>query len=130
MISQSTVVFTTAAEATTWTTHSVTLDAYAGETVYIGLRNNSNDKFLLLVDDVKVETELNIDAEMFFADTTTEYTVPSSASCSGGVVWLVPTAPAGFRSIASRRSTRPLFPKDVTSSPSRALTAMMSPRCR
>lgn len=53
-ITSSTVVFSTAAEATTWTPHQVSLSAFSGQAVYIGFRNNSNDKFLLLVDDVAV----------------------------------------------------------------------------
>ncbi len=51
----STVIFSTSAESATWSSHSVSLDAYAGQTVYILFRNNSNDKFLLLIDDVIVE---------------------------------------------------------------------------
>jgi hypothetical protein len=54
-ISTSTVLFSTVAENTTWTSRSVSLSAYNGQTVYIGFRNNSNDKFLLLIDDIKVE---------------------------------------------------------------------------
>jgi hypothetical protein len=50
----STIVFSTAAEETTWTQHTLDLAAYAGQNVYIGFRNNSVDKFLLLVDDVRV----------------------------------------------------------------------------
>jgi hypothetical protein len=51
----STVVFTTPAEQTAWTAHTLDLTTYGGQTVYLGFRNNSNDKFLLLVDDVKVQ---------------------------------------------------------------------------
>jgi Secretion system C-terminal sorting domain len=54
-ISNSTVLFSTVAENTSWTSRSVSLTAYNGQTVYIGFRNNSNDKFLLLIDDIKVE---------------------------------------------------------------------------
>jgi len=53
-VSASTQVFSTPAEATTWTTHTVDLAAYAGATIYVGFRNNSNDKFLLVVDDVDI----------------------------------------------------------------------------
>lgn len=74
-LTNSTVLFSTAAENTTWTNRTVSLSAYAGQTVYIGFRNNSNDKFLLLIDDVTVQVQLNIDAEMVFADTATEYTI-------------------------------------------------------
>lgn len=55
-LTNSTVLFSVAAETTGWTTHSVDLSPYAGQTVYFGFRNNSNDKFLLLVDDVVVRS--------------------------------------------------------------------------
>jgi hypothetical protein len=74
-ITNSSSAFTIAAENTTWTARQVSLSAYAGQSVYIGFRNNSNDKFLLLIDDIIVETQVNVDAEMVFADTTTEYTI-------------------------------------------------------
>ncbi|HPN80172.1 hypothetical protein, partial [Dokdonella sp.] len=53
-ITNSTVVYSNAAENSAWTSRAVALGAYAGQQVYIGFRNNSNDKFLLLIDDVKV----------------------------------------------------------------------------
>lgn len=53
-ITASTVVFSTAAEETAWTTRTVSLQAFAGQGIYVGFRNNSNNKFLLLVDDVSV----------------------------------------------------------------------------
>jgi hypothetical protein len=53
-ITGSSVVFSVAAEQTAWTAHSVSLAAFNGQQVYVGFRNNSNDKFLLLIDDVKV----------------------------------------------------------------------------
>ena len=53
-LTNSTQVFSVAAEATAWTSHSVPLNAYAGQTVYVGFRNNSTDKFLVVVDDVTV----------------------------------------------------------------------------
>ncbi len=54
-VTNSTVLFSTPAEDTAWTHHEVSLNNFAGQTVRIGFRNNSNDKFLLLVDDVMVE---------------------------------------------------------------------------
>jgi len=53
-ITSSTQLFSVAHEAATWTSHSIPLDAYAGQTVYVGFRNNSYDEFLLVVDDVTV----------------------------------------------------------------------------
>lgn len=61
-ITNSTVVFSTAAENTTWTARTVNLASYAGQSVYVGFRNNSNDKFLLLIDDIKVEIPASYDA--------------------------------------------------------------------
>lgn len=74
-VTNSTVLYSTTAENTTWTARSASLSSYAGQSVYIAFRNNSNDKFLLLIDDIKVEVQNNIDAEMVFADTATEYTL-------------------------------------------------------
>lgn len=57
-ITNSTVLFSTAAENTAWTARQVSLNAYAGQTVWIAFRNNSNDKFLLLIDDVVAEVQV------------------------------------------------------------------------
>jgi hypothetical protein len=67
-VTSSTVLFSTAAESSSWTTHTVNLNAYAGQSVYIAFRNNSNDKFMLVVDDVKVEVVVNYDAEVTAAN--------------------------------------------------------------
>ena len=53
-ITNSTVVFSIAAENSAWTTRTVNLAAFAGQSVYVGFRNNSNDKFVLLIDDMSV----------------------------------------------------------------------------
>ncbi len=58
-VTNSTVLYSTAAEASTWTARTVSLAAYTGQSVYIGFRNNSNNQFLLLIDDVVVEQVLN-----------------------------------------------------------------------
>lgn len=52
----STVIHSTAAEEAVWTTYAKDLSAYAGETIHVGFRNNSTDKFLLLIDDVRVSS--------------------------------------------------------------------------
>jgi hypothetical protein len=54
LVASSTQVFTTAAEATTWSARTADLSAYQGQTVYIAWRNNSNDQFLLVIDDIVV----------------------------------------------------------------------------
>ena len=52
----STVVLSVAAEASSPTTRMINLSAFAGQTVYIGWRNNSVDMYLLGIDDVSVAT--------------------------------------------------------------------------
>lgn len=71
----STVLQSIAAENSTWTARTQNLNAYAGQTVYIGFRNTSTDKFILVIDDVKVEVSVNFDAQLVSADTLTEYTL-------------------------------------------------------
>lgn len=82
-LTNSTQLFTTAAEATTWATHTVNLNSYAGQSVYIGFRNNSNDKFVLVIDDVKVQVQVTVDAQMLFADTATPYTITPARQAAG-----------------------------------------------
>lgn len=60
-ITNSTVVFSIATENAAWTAHQVSLAAYAGQSIYIAFRNNSNNQFLLLIDDVVVEVQTNND---------------------------------------------------------------------
>jgi Secretion system C-terminal sorting domain len=74
-ITSSTVLFSVPAENTTWTAHTVSLSAYAGQTVYIGFRNNSNDKFILLIDDIKVEALTSFDASLISVPSWSEYTI-------------------------------------------------------
>lgn len=64
-VTNSTVVYSTAAELTTWANYSVSLAAYAGNTVYVAFRNTSNDRFVLLVDDVMVEVPLLVFRDSF-----------------------------------------------------------------
>lgn len=79
----STVIETVGAENDTWTNRSVNLQSlgYANETVYIGFRNNSYDMFLLLIDDVTVEEQMQYDASLVSTDMPAEYTmIPVSQS--------------------------------------------------
>ena len=62
-----TVLFTIAAESDVWETRTVDLSAYDGQTVYIAFRNNSTDKFLLLVDNVSVAVN-NLSVDEFAQD--------------------------------------------------------------
>lgn len=63
-VSASTVVFSTAAENSAWTRREVNLSAYAGQTIRVAFRNVSNDKFVLLIDDVMLERVLDFDAAL------------------------------------------------------------------
>ncbi len=74
-ITGSTQVFTIPAENTVWTPRTVSLAAFAGQSVYIGFRNNSTDEFLLLIDDIQVFAAVVNDARITFVDTVSEYTI-------------------------------------------------------
>ncbi len=74
-VSNSTLLLSVPAENTSWTQHAVSLSAYAGQTVYIGFRNNSNDKFLLLIDDVEVIQLQNYDALINNVPAWSAYTI-------------------------------------------------------
>jgi thiol-disulfide isomerase/thioredoxin len=50
--------FSIAHENVSWTTRSYDLTSYAGDTITIAFRNNSNDDVLLGVDDIKVQTNV------------------------------------------------------------------------
>jgi hypothetical protein len=89
-ITNSTQVFSIAAENTTWTNRSISLAAYAGQSVYVGFRNNSNDKFLLLIDDIILDNPVTTDAQVIKVDTVSEYTkIPLTQKTNlnlGGVI--------------------------------------------
>jgi hypothetical protein len=77
-VSASTVVFSTPAENNSWTRREVDLSSYAGQTIRIAYRNVSNDKFLLLIDDVLVERVLDFDAALVNPSKTIFPKVPVS----------------------------------------------------
>ncbi len=56
------VLFTIPAELTTTQTRTVKLDAFIGQTIYFAFRNNSNDKFILFLDNIRVEVLKDVDA--------------------------------------------------------------------
>lgn len=53
-----TEIFSTTGEETTLTDRAASLDAYAGQEIYVAFHNNSNDKFLLYMDNVSVKSVL------------------------------------------------------------------------
>jgi len=62
-------IYTNAAELGALTTRTASLAAYSGQNVYIAFRNVSNDKFVLVIDDVQVlqlaGTDSKIDSSSF-----------------------------------------------------------------
>lgn len=77
VLGSSTVLATIAAENPTWTSRQVNLQTlnYQNQTVRIGFRNNSNDQFLLLIDDVMVSSQVNNDVELLSLSLNSEYTI-------------------------------------------------------
>jgi thiol-disulfide isomerase/thioredoxin len=53
-----TEIFSTTGEETTLTDRAASLGAYAGQEIYVAFHNNSNDKFLLYMDNVSVKSVL------------------------------------------------------------------------
>ena len=73
-LTSSTVLFSTAAESSGWTNHSIPLNAYTGQAVYIGFRNVSNDKFILVIDDIELRVINNFDLRVI-TPTQNPYTI-------------------------------------------------------
>lgn len=91
-----TQVYTTTADNTVWTDHTINLDAFVGQTIRIGFRNNSNDMFVLMVDDVQVLHLDPNDAEVS-SITTTPYVVgPSNVNITGQITNTGSSAITGF----------------------------------
>lgn len=70
-------LFSIAAEASTWTPHSVDLQAagYSNQTVYLAWRNNSTDQFILMIDSVVVEAVSSPYDGAISLNATEEYTI-------------------------------------------------------
>lgn len=78
-------LLTVAAEsATGWATHAVNLSAYAGQTIHIAIVNNSNDKYLLYIDDFELKTLPTADAACL-AMTPTTASYNSYATIGGNI---------------------------------------------
>ncbi|MGV3613630.1 MAG: choice-of-anchor J domain-containing protein [Fluviicola sp.] len=67
-------VLTVGAAPNTYTSQSFSLDAYQGQNIYIAIQNNSNDKFLLFVDNFVVRKPMNNDA-MLLSSTLNRYSL-------------------------------------------------------
>ena len=73
-------LFAVGAEATSWTSHSINLAiaGYANQNVYLAWRNNSVNQFILLIDDILLEQQINYDIELTSADQSEYFTTPIS----------------------------------------------------
>ena len=49
------LIFSKVAESNTWQIRGISLSSFAGQTIRIGFKNNSSDKYQLWLDDIKVE---------------------------------------------------------------------------
>jgi hypothetical protein len=81
-----TAAFSVGADVTVWGNHSIDLSAYAGQTVNIAFRNNSNDMFFLLVDDIEVVELASNDAAIASLDIEKYVTVGTNVSIQGTFV--------------------------------------------
>ena len=59
---------TATGEPDVWTTRSVDLSSYAGQTIYIAFRNHSNDMNILGIDNINVDILLDDNAELVSAN--------------------------------------------------------------
>lgn len=57
-LTSSTLLLTVPAEDSNWIARTLDLNAYTGQTVYIGFRNNSVDQFVLAIDDIVVQNNI------------------------------------------------------------------------
>lgn len=74
-LASSAILQTITAENSTWTARTQSLAAYAGQTVYIGFRNNSADKFVLMIDDIVVDQQVNDDIAINSTTLPSEYSI-------------------------------------------------------
>lgn len=79
-------VITQSAAANAYTTYSFSLDAYAGQNVNVAIQNNSNDMFLLFVDNVKARQPLPDDA-VLASTTLNRYSALSTNNTLGFTVF-------------------------------------------
>ena len=72
-----TPVLTQAAAPNTYTHFTIPLTAYAGQSIYVAVQNNSNDKFLLFLDNFKVR-QLSPDDAILNSTTLNRYSLTST----------------------------------------------------
>lgn len=80
-----TMVLSVPAENNAFTTRSVDLSAFAGQNVHIGFRNNSNDMYLLLVDNIKVAVPTALDAGLTDVFLGERFITPGNITVQGTI---------------------------------------------
>jgi hypothetical protein len=70
-----TMVFSTPAADNVWTMKNADLTAFAGSNIYVGFRNNSTDKFLLMIDSIYVTENAAASADVSMTADASEYTI-------------------------------------------------------
>jgi hypothetical protein len=73
----------TGGEADVWTKRSVDLTSYAGQTIYIAFRNNSNDQFVLGIDNIIVNEMQDNNAELSSLNITPYSVAPAIIDVEG-----------------------------------------------
>lgn len=76
-------LLTVPAENSTWNRRTVDLSAYNNDTIYLAWRNNSNDMYLLLVDNIIVFTPPTEDVVLKSLSMNNVYTNASNVTVSG-----------------------------------------------
>lgn len=68
-------VFVTTAENGSWTSHGISLSAFAGQNIRIAFRNNSSNKYQLWLDDIMVKNVSNAYDVAMLSNDTYKYSV-------------------------------------------------------
>lgn len=77
-------LLTVAAENDVWTTRGLNLNAYAGQTVRLAFVNNSNDMFILLIDNIRVFVPQSNDGKVQNINITNRYKVGAGSQLISG----------------------------------------------
>jgi hypothetical protein len=76
-------LLTVGAETATWNNRSLSLNTYSGQTVYVAFVNNSNDMYLLWLDNIKVLVPSNEDGNVVSINGLTRYMVGGNQNITG-----------------------------------------------
>lgn len=105
-LTNSTQVFVNGGENDTWTARQVDISSYAGQNIYVGFRNNSNDQFLLVIDDVVVESSAS--------SNEVNLSVSSTSAAEGDISAITVTAIASAAVTANETVTLTVTGSNIT----------------